>query len=145
MFKTGTTVAARIGCVNDTGNLTSEGTSMPALANLATVILDCADPAALAGFYSTVTGWPRTYADDDFVFIGDGSGVQLGFQRVEGYRPAGWPDLAKHAHLDFKVSDVDGAVPALLAAGASKPEFQPGKGSWVVLTDPEGHPFCLTG
>ena len=30
---------------------------MPALANLATVILDCADPARLAGFYATVTGW----------------------------------------------------------------------------------------
>ncbi len=115
---------------------------MPALANLATVILDCADPARLADFYSTVTAWPRTYADDDFVFIGDG-GVQLGFQRVEGYRPAGWPDPAKHAHLDFKVSDVDGAVAALCAAGATKPDFQPGDGNWLVLVDPEGHPFCV--
>jgi predicted enzyme related to lactoylglutathione lyase len=117
---------------------------MPGLANLATVILDCADPARLAGFYATVTGWHTTYGDDDFVFIGDGGpGVQLGFQRVDGYRPAGWPDPAKHAHLDFKVSDVDSAVEALVAAGASKPEFQPGKGDWTVLVDPAGHPFCI--
>ena len=116
---------------------------MPAIANLGTVILDCADPARLADFYATVTGWSRTYEDDDFVFLGDGTGVQLGFQRVAGYRPPGWPDNAKHAHLDFKVSDVDGAVDALLAAGAAKPEFQPGKGDWVVLTDPDGHPFCV--
>jgi predicted enzyme related to lactoylglutathione lyase len=120
-----------------------ENLSMPAIANLGTVILDCADPARLADFYATVTGWPRTYSDDDFVFLGDGTGVQLGFQRIAGYRPAGWPDNAKHAHLDFKVSDVDNAVTALLAAGASQPEFQPGKGDWVVLTDPEGHPFCV--
>src|SRR5882762_875706 len=83
--------------------------TMSAIANLSTVILDCADPARLAEFYTAVTGWDRTYADDDFVFIGDGKGgVQLGFQRIDGYRPAGWPDPAKHAHLDFKVSDVDG-------------------------------------
>ena len=68
-----------------------------ALANLGTVILDCADPAQLAGFYATVTGWQTTYNDDDFVFIGDGgAGVQLGFQRIDGYRPAGWPDRERH-------------------------------------------------
>ena len=43
---------------------------MSAIANLSTVILDCADPARLAEFYTAVTGWDRTYADDDFVFIG---------------------------------------------------------------------------
>lgn len=116
---------------------------MPAIANLATVILDCADPAGLADFYATVTGWPRTYEDDDFVFLGDGTGVQLGFQRIAGYRPPGWPGDAKHAHLDFKVPDVAIAVAALVAAGAAQPEFQPGKGDWVVLTDPEGHAFCV--
>jgi predicted enzyme related to lactoylglutathione lyase len=117
---------------------------MPGLANLGTVILDCADPAKLAGFYATVTGWQTTYSDDDFVFIGDGgAGVQLGFQRIDGYRSAGWPDPAKHAHLDFKVSDVDSAIEALVAAGATKPEFQPGKGDWTVLIDPAGHPFCV--
>ena len=26
---------------------------------------------------------------------------------------------------------------------ATRPGFQPGGDSWVVLTDPEGHAFCL--
>ncbi len=28
--------------------------------------------------------------------------------------------------------------------GATKPEYQPGADRWRVLTDPAGHPFCLT-
>jgi hypothetical protein len=31
----------------------------------------------------------------------------------------------------------------LLALGATRPEFQPGNGDWVVLADPAGHVFCL--
>jgi hypothetical protein len=27
--------------------------------------------------------------------------------------------------------------------GATKPDFQPGGGDWIVLQDPEGHLFCL--
>jgi predicted enzyme related to lactoylglutathione lyase len=116
---------------------------MPALAKLTTVIIDSADPAKLAAFYRTVTGWDQTYSDDDFVYLGNGGPIQLGFQRVDGYRSAGWPDAGKHSHLDFQVSDVDSAVRDLLAAGATKPDFQPGEGKWVVLADPEGHVFCV--
>jgi predicted enzyme related to lactoylglutathione lyase len=64
--------------------------------------------------------------------------------RVDGYQPPSWPDTAKHVHLDFTVTDLDDAAEELLAIGASRPDFQPGEGKWIVLTDPEGHPFCLT-
>lgn len=115
---------------------------MPAIAALSTVIIDCADPAALAEFYGKVTGWPVTYRDDDAVHLGDGS-MSLGFQRIDGYQGPGWPDAAKHAHLDFAVTDVDSAVKELLSAGATLPEFQPGEGEWTVMADPEGHLFCI--
>ncbi len=36
-----------------------------------------------------------------------------------------------------------GLMHELVAAGATRPEFQPGDG-WVVLTDPAGHPFCIS-
>lgn len=114
---------------------------MPTLAQLATVVIDCRAPGSLAEFYRTVTGWEITYSDADTVYLG--GPIQLGFQRVEGYQPPSWPDPAKHAHLDFKVADVDHAVKELLALGATKPEFQPGGDEWVVLADPEGHLFCL--
>ena len=116
---------------------------MPALATVSTIVLDCTDPAALAEFYRAATGWKVTYADDDCVNLGDGGPIQLGFQRVEGYRAAGWPDPAKHAHLDLKVDDVETAVKELLDLGATRPDHQPGDG-WVVLADPEGHVFCVT-
>ena len=111
---------------------------------LATVILDSADPGKLAEFYRSATGWDVTYNDDDFVFLGDGGPVQLGVQRLEGYEGPGWPDDRKHAHLDFTVEDVPAAVERLVAAGATKPDFQPGDGNWTVLADPEGHLFCLS-
>lgn len=116
---------------------------MPASARLASIVIDCADPGALAGFYRALTGWEITYSDADFVFLGDGGPVQLGLQRVEGYVPPRWPDPAKQAHLDLKTADVEQAVKEALAAGAGKPDFQPGGADWTVLSDPEGHLFCL--
>lgn len=107
------------------------------------IILDCADPGALADFYGRATGWKVTSADDDFVYLGDGGPIQLAFQRVAGHQGPGWPSAAKQAHLDIRVDDVDRATADLVAAGATRPEFQPGDG-WVVLTDPAGHPFCIS-
>jgi len=38
---------------------------------------------------------------------------------------------------------VNEAVVAHCATARFAPEFQPGDG-WVVLTDPAGHPFCIS-
>ncbi|MFF2749890.1 VOC family protein [Kitasatospora sp. NPDC058048] len=111
-------------------------------AELTAITIDCADPGALAEFYRKVTGWDLGQGDDDFVQLGEGP-VRLAFQRVAGYRGPGWPDAAKHAHLDFTVADPEVTVKELLSAGATKPEFQPGEGEWTVLADPEGHLFCI--
>jgi catechol-2,3-dioxygenase len=116
---------------------------MSAVAEISTIIFDSADPAQLADFYRQAIGWEITYNDDDFVTLGNGGAIRLAFQRVEGYRAAGWPDPAKHAHLDLKVADQASAEKQLIALGASRPDFQPGGDSWVVLMDPEGRVFCL--
>ncbi len=115
---------------------------MTTTTKLSAIIFDCADPAALADFYSKATGWKTTSADDDFVYLSDGGPIQLAFQRVDGYRPPDWPDPEKHAHLDLQVEDLERAEKELRALGAEKPDFQPGDG-WVVLRDPAGHPFCV--
>jgi predicted enzyme related to lactoylglutathione lyase len=117
---------------------------MPAATpRLAAVVIDSADPAALAEFYQRLTGLDVSYTDETYVVLGDGP-VKIGFQRVEGYRAPGWPDPAKHYHLEFDVADLESAARQVIALGAARPQFQPGGDSWVVLTDPEGHPFCLT-
>ena len=117
---------------------------MPALAQLSTVVLDCADPGELAAFYRAVTGWEVTDEAADYVYLG-GNGVQLAFVRVADYQPPDWPGSTAQAHLDFSVPDVEQAVADLVALGATKAAFQPGDGQWVVLTDPAGHPLCLAG
>ncbi|MFF8322937.1 VOC family protein [Streptomyces bobili] len=117
---------------------------MSALAKVSTVVIDCGDPVRLAEFYSKVTGWEVTHSGEDLASLGSGEPFGLAFVRIEGYRAPSWPDDAKHAHLDFTVADLEEAAGRILALGASRPEFQPGKDQWVVLTDPEGHPFCLT-
>lgn len=116
-----------------------------ATAELSLVNIDSSDPARQAQFYATALGWTVTYSDENYGMI-EGDGVKIGFGKIEGFRPAQWPDQtnAKRFHLDLRVDDLDEATTALCALGASRPEFQPGDGRWVVLLDPDGQPFCLS-
>jgi hypothetical protein len=97
---------------------------MPAEATLAAVVIDSACPAALADFYTKLTGLDITYSDDTSVYLGHGP-VKLGFQRVEGYRAPGWPDPATHSHIDFTVAGTQSAAKEATALGAGRPDFQP--------------------
>lgn len=116
---------------------------MAALDGISTIVIHCSDPATLSSFYRDATGWKETYADGTFVTLSDGASVQLGFQRVEGHRPPAWPGGPTSHHVDFRTADVGAAVDALVAAGAVKPEHQPGGADWTVVLDPEGNPFCV--
>lgn len=111
------------------------------VATISTVILDCADPIALSGFYAAVTGWEVESADATWASLKNGP-IGMAFQQVEGYTPPVWPG-EKHAHLDFSVPDRAAAVSSLLLLGATLPEHQPGGDGWTVLLDPAGHPFCV--
>ncbi|MFG2977506.1 VOC family protein [Streptomyces sp. NPDC048331] len=120
---------------------------MPLRMKLTAITLDCADPQALAAFYARATGYamhPRS--DREFAGVTREDGLFLGFQRVDGYRAPSWPDGSppQQSHLDFTVDDLDEAEAVLVRLGAGRPEHQPGGDRWRVLTDPAGHPFCLT-
>jgi predicted enzyme related to lactoylglutathione lyase len=114
-------------------------------AALSFVNIDSADPASQARFYAAALGWEVTYSDDNYGMV-EGTGIRIGFGKIEGFRPAQWPDEAgvKRFHLDLQVDDLDQAVERLCALGASQPDFQPGGGRWRVLLDPDGQPFCLS-
>lgn len=122
---------------------------MTPIARLSLFAFDCADPRALAEFYSAITGWGigRTFEDggDLWVELISDTGATLAFQRVEDHRPPQWPgsEHPQQAHLDFDVPDIDVAETAILELGARVADFQPGGDSWRVYLDPAGHPFCL--
>jgi predicted enzyme related to lactoylglutathione lyase len=114
---------------------------------LTAITLDCADPRALAAFYQQAMGLElHPGSGDDFAGLTREDGLFIGFQRVDGYQAPSWPDQGapQQLHLDFAVDDLDQAEALLLDLGAAKPPFQPGGARWRVLTDPAGHPFCLT-
>lgn len=114
---------------------------------LTAITLDCADPQELAEFYRRATGFEVHPASDaDFAGLTRSDGLFLGFQRVDDHRAPQWPggSVPQQLHLDFEVDDLDAAEALLLELGAGRPESQPGGDRWRVLTDPAGHPFCLT-
>jgi len=113
------------------------------IGRLYSVVLDCADPHALARFYSELLGLPITREDGDWVDIGDATTGRLSFQQAPDHQPPRWPDPAfpQQFHLDIEVDDFDGAEPKVLALGAKLlSSTEPG---FRVYADPAGHPFCL--
>ena len=107
------------------------------------VVVDCPDPRSLAAFYRELTGLDELYADDDWVTLGRGTDVRIGFQRAEDYRPPRWPDPAfpQHMHLDIFVADLDAAEEKVRELGARSLGAR-GE-AFRVFADPAGHPFCL--
>src|SRR6478672_1174953 len=118
---------------------------MTAVARLAGVSLDTADPALLAEFYRQLLDLDLYLKSDDFVAL-RGAGILLTAQRVEGHVPADWPTgpVPKQLHLELAVDDLDAAEVSALALGASRAPEQPDPDRWRVLIDPAGHPFCIT-
>jgi predicted enzyme related to lactoylglutathione lyase len=114
-------------------------------AALSGIVLDCANPPALAQFYSDLTGWPvHDGSTDEWATIETPWGVALGFQGVDHYVAPNWPgtEPPQQFHLDFDVEDLDAGEARVLALGARKHAVQPGQ-TFRVFLDPEGHPFCL--
>lgn len=113
-------------------------------ATLAMVTIDCSDPAKEATFWAAALGWEVTYADADYGMASNGT-QRLGFGRVDGWQPPAWPnpDGTKQFHLDLAVADLESAAERMVELGARRAEPQPSD-AWIVLLDPDGHPFCLT-
>jgi hypothetical protein len=111
---------------------------MPGIGNLSGVALECPDPAALAGFYGCVTGWPVVFASEDWVSLGEGDDFHLSFQRAPGYTPPIWPDphSSMQFHLHFRVGDYDAARELVVSLGGKHLDG-------IVFADPAGHIFCL--
>lgn len=120
-----------------------------------TFAVDCPDALGLATFYAALLGWDvvvdeASESDPEWVEVhppgGEGATHFLAFQRVADYRVPEWPNGAtpQQAHLDFYVADLQEAAATAASLGAHRHAVQPSEsGSFIVFTDPAGHPFCL--
>ena len=112
------------------------------------IMLDCRDPQELGHFYAALLGWSYTEFGRDCTMVRlPDFPLRLLCQREEDYLPPVWPEAEgkqqKMLHLDFTVSDLEGAVRHALSLGAVKAEEQYNPKQWITLLDPAGHPFCL--
>ena len=111
------------------------------------VVLDAPNAKALGQFYAAVFGWVLNAEDPSFVTLDPGEGVgYLAVQTSQGYVPPTWPNepgrQQMQLHLDIEVDNLDEAVGAAVALGATQAAYQP-QDDVRVLLDPAGHPFCL--
>src|ERR1700760_1717411 len=93
------------------------------------VVLDCREPAALAGFYAELLGQPITYRSDDWVVVAaNDASSGLAFQLAPDHQPPTWPDPAvpQQYHLDVMVEDVAAAGPRVPAPGGRPPAGESG-------------------
>jgi hypothetical protein len=114
---------------------------------LASISIDCPDPDALAPFYRGLLGLEEAFVTSDRgVIVLSGAGPMVTLMRVEAYVAPTWPAGPQHQqmHIDVAVDDLDSAVPAAIALGATEAAHQPAPDRWRVLLDPVGHPFCLS-
>ncbi|MEU7280005.1 VOC family protein [Streptomyces sp. NPDC045431] len=114
------------------------------------LVLDSAEPEALAEFYASLLGGhAQRGTDPDFIEVLDHDGVRLAVRRDHGYAPPSWPrpDDAQQAHLHILVAqeDMDEAEREAVSLGARPVETRDNSGPRDVRTysDPAGHSFVL--
>jgi hypothetical protein len=110
---------------------------------VAAVVIDCADPAALASFWASAAGWPVTRAEDDIVGLRSpaGTGPYLELLRApdrKSVKDRIHPDVAP-----FRDGDPAAERARLARAGATPADVGQGDVPWAVLADPEGNEFCI--
>jgi catechol-2,3-dioxygenase len=112
---------------------------------LSSVAIDCPNAGELASFYAAITGGTVTFRSEAWATV-NGPGGRIDFQTTPDHTPPTWPDPSSpiQMHLDFVVDDREAAEARVLAAGATKFDFQPNADHCFVYADPAGHPFCLT-
>ncbi|MFF9864514.1 MULTISPECIES: VOC family protein [unclassified Streptomyces] len=114
------------------------------------LVLDCAEPEALADFYAGLLGARvERGTDPDFIEVLGQDGVRLAIRRDHGYAPPSWPrpDDSQQAHLHILVAeaDMDEAEREAVGLGARPVETKDNSGPRDVRTyaDPAGHSFTL--
>ncbi|GIG19472.1 hypothetical protein Cch01nite_01960 [Cellulomonas chitinilytica] len=110
---------------------------------VAAVVVDCADPRAMARFWGEATDWTVHEVTDDHARLRSSAGVGPYLELVR--TPAA--QTPRHrVHLDLRpyAGDDQAAEAARLRdLGATDADVGQGDAPWLVLADPEGNEFCV--
>ncbi|MFE0173117.1 VOC family protein [Streptomyces sp. NPDC059002] len=111
---------------------------------IARVMVDCADPRAMARFWGEAIDWTLHEVTDERAVLRSAKGVgpYLEFLR-NGVKTV--PDRAHLDLLPYTGDDQQTEVARLRALGATDLDLGQGDVTWQCLADPEGHEFCVLG
>ena len=110
---------------------------------IAAVVVSCADPRAMAGFWGGAMDWTLHEVGDDHARLRSAKGVgpYLEFRRTPAAQTV-WGRV----HLDlmpYPGDDQAAEVARLRALGATEADVGQGDVPWVCLADSEGNEFCV--
>jgi hypothetical protein len=108
---------------------------------IAAVVVDCADPRAMARFWGQTMDWTLHEVTDDHAVLRSAKGVgpYLEFLRTPDVKT-----VKNRVHLDLRPypgDDQAAEVARLRALGATDIDVGQGDVSWTCLADPEGNEF----
>ncbi|RMI44314.1 VOC family protein [Streptomyces triticirhizae] len=110
---------------------------------IAAVVVDCADPRAMARFWDGATEWTPGEVTDQQASLrsSTGLGPYLEFLR----KPEGKtvPDRVHIDLLPYPDDDMGAEVARLRDLGAVDIDLGQGDVPWRCLSDPDGHEFCV--
>jgi predicted enzyme related to lactoylglutathione lyase len=107
------------------------------------LVLDCADPQALAEFWAPALGYANLGAAGNYVVLypDGGPGPKLLLQKVAE------PKTTKNRmHFDIEVRDIEAEAARLEALGARRLEEKTRSEfgtCWILMADPGGNEFCV--
>ncbi|MEV6951188.1 VOC family protein [Streptomyces sp. NPDC051183] len=110
---------------------------------MAAVVVDCADPRAMARFWGGAMDWTLYEVTDDQAVLRSAKGVG---PYLEFIRTPDAKTVKNRIHLDLRPypgDDQAAEVSRLRALGATDVDLGQGDVPWTVLADPEGNEFCV--
>jgi predicted enzyme related to lactoylglutathione lyase len=107
------------------------------------LVLDCKDPAALAGFWTAALDYMSVGEAGAYVILlpNGRPGPKLLLQRVPETKTT-----KNRMHLDIDAVDIEAEATRLEVLGARRvanDQFHEHGSNWILMADPEGNEFCV--
>jgi predicted enzyme related to lactoylglutathione lyase len=109
------------------------------------IAIDCADPKAVASFWSQVLDWPLVEDPQGYCWLSATGAVDAPPPLLVFVVVPEPKTVKNRVHIDVNPSGCsqEEELKRLHALGAREVDVGQGEVPWVVLADPEGNEFCL--